>query len=269
MLEMLTFDVVLKSPYNYLFEILQRLQIEDDKAMRNYAWTFVNDSCMTPMCLVLPPKDIAVASVYFAAKVAKEGILDDEDGQPWWQQVGGTPERIVKAIKVMNVFWAENPLGKPDNAYGMSPLPLDDDLDLTRKPNENASVGESSPEDQQNGASQDMNGSKTSEKEEPTSPIKAHDIPAPTTESDAIDVEVPTIIEPGSSDAALKKVANDPATHEETAPTNGLAAPPLIETPPKATPKRKSISDTEMDELPAKRIKVEDSPESEEGELED
>lgn len=267
MLEMLTFDVVLKSPYNYLFEILQVLQIEDEKAMRNYAWTFVSDSCMTPLCLVMPSKDIAIASVYFAAKVAKEGILDNDDGVPWWQQVGGTPERIIKAIKVMNEFWVENPLGKPDNAYGMSPLPLDDDLDLTRKPNENASVGESSPEDQQNGASQDVNGSKTSEKEEITSPIKAHDIPVSTTESDAVDVEIPTIIEPGTSDD-LKTVANDPATHVQTAPTNGLAAAPLSQTPSKATPKRKSMSDTEMEDVPVKRVKLEDSPESEEGELE-
>lgn len=273
MLEMLTFDVVLKSPYNYLFDLLHILQIEDDRPMRNYAWTFINDSCMTPLCLIMPPKDIAVASIYFAAKVAKEGLEDDRKGRPWWEQAGGTPEKVIKAIAIMNEFWVENPLGKPDNAYGMSPLPLDEDLDLTRKPHSDGSLNETpSPEDQRNGASQDVaetNGSKTGEhtKEEPTSPIKSHDIPAPTTESDNVnDIDLPMIVEPsGSSDAVLKAAANDPATHKHS--TNGLAAVLPNSTSAKATPKRKSMS-AEMEDVPAKRTKLIDSPaESEEGEL--
>jgi hypothetical protein len=84
MLELLTFDVVLTSPYNLLYDHLRHLQIDDNKALRNSAWAFVNDTCLTMLCLLIPPKDIAVAAVYFAVRFTKERIPDSQDHLPWY-----------------------------------------------------------------------------------------------------------------------------------------------------------------------------------------
>jgi len=69
MLELLTFDVVLESPYNILCRFLQELQIENNKPIRNTSWAFLNDSQLTTMCLRLNPADIAIAAIYFAVSV--------------------------------------------------------------------------------------------------------------------------------------------------------------------------------------------------------
>jgi len=84
MLELLTFDVVLSSPYNFLYQHLRYLQIDDNKPLRNTAWAFINDSCLTMMCLLIPPSHIAVAAIYFAIKFTKEKIPDTHDSLPWY-----------------------------------------------------------------------------------------------------------------------------------------------------------------------------------------
>lgn len=121
MLEYLTFDVVLQSPYSFLYSFLQELQVEDNNQLRNVAWAFLNDSCFTMMCLMIPLKDIAVAAVYFAAKGTGTQILHDKNGTLWWERLGGKPDLIVKAVGVMNEFYTENPLRRNDNLYEQSP----------------------------------------------------------------------------------------------------------------------------------------------------
>jgi len=37
----------------------------------------------------MSPKDIAIASIYFAAKFTNSQISDDEKGNTWWEQLGG------------------------------------------------------------------------------------------------------------------------------------------------------------------------------------
>lgn len=69
MLEQLTFDVCLQSPYNLLYDFIHKLGIEENKNIRNTAWAFLNDSQLTIMCLRLKPADIAIASIYFAVSI--------------------------------------------------------------------------------------------------------------------------------------------------------------------------------------------------------
>lgn len=133
MLEYLTFDVVLQSPYTILYGFLQRLHIEDSKPIRNVAWAFLNDSCLTMLCLLIPPKDIAVAAIYFGAKFNGDRIPDDENGAPWWEKLGGNPAKITTAVSVLNELWTENPLRRSENPYGESPRSGVEDLDRTRR----------------------------------------------------------------------------------------------------------------------------------------
>lgn len=83
MLELLTFDVVLESPYNALRKYLHLLDIWKLVALRDAAWAFLNDSCLTVASLLIPPKQIAVAAIYFASKFTKEAIPDNQDLLPW------------------------------------------------------------------------------------------------------------------------------------------------------------------------------------------
>jgi hypothetical protein len=292
MLEYLTFDVVLQSPYNFLYNYLQRLQVEDNKALRNMAWAFLNDSCLTMICLMMPPKDIAAAALYFAAKGTQTQIQDDENGAPWWEQIGGKADLITKAVGVMNDFYTDNPLKRADNPYGQSPASgTEDDLERTRgrgysnahTPNEDGARSQRS----QNGHIQHertpiINGngrvehvSQTIENGKPVSlPSQAE--PSTSAPSDTAAAHSQSHIEPsGSSDVALKEAANDPATHETTGHMNGdslltnqLTQEDII--------KRKDVDGVE--EPAAKRLKNDSGGESapmvmseasEEGELEE
>lgn len=137
MLEMLTFDLVVNTPHINLLGLLETLAIEENKSLRNAAWAFLNDSCMTPLCLMMPGPDITIAAVYFAVKLNNE-TLPDVDNKPWWLSVGGDPEKIVRAVSVVDQFWTENPLRKSDRPYGSSPS-SQDDLERTRRRESNGS----------------------------------------------------------------------------------------------------------------------------------
>ncbi|KFZ13989.1 hypothetical protein V501_03447, partial [Pseudogymnoascus sp. VKM F-4519 (FW-2642)] len=232
MLELLTFDVVLESPYSHLQSILGQLGLEHDKALRNIAWAFLNDSQMTTMCLRMGPRDVAVAAVYFAARYNGEKI-PDEGGRPWWVRAGGDEERIGEAVAVVQEFYAENPLGRTDLPLEGSPGGSPGELEATRE------RGGESPESVKDRGGEGEEGRSRS----------------PTDRAVAA----------GDDDAVLKRVANDPATHER-----GDEAIASIEGVP---PKRKeSIVDTDTGERDSKRIKSgdkEEGEESEEGEVEE
>ena len=286
MLEYLTFDVVLQSPYNFLYNYLQKLQVEDNRQLRNVAWAFLNDSCLTMMCLMIPPKDIAAAAIYFAAKGTQTQIPDDESGAAWWEQIGGKADLITKAVGVMNDFYTENPLKRTDNPYEQSPASgNEDDLERTRgrgysnaqTPNEDGARSQRS-QNGHAGRTPVVNGnyttehvSRTMENGKPASP------PSQAAPSEATAAESQQPMEPsGSSDAALKKAANDPATHETTGDANGDSFLTNQKSQAEPTPKRKDVDTAE--EPSAKRLKNDSGGESapmvmsdasEEGELEE
>lgn len=243
MLELLTFDVVLESPYNFLYRFLKELDIEGNKPFRNVAWAFLNDSFMTTLCLLMPPKDIAVAGMYFSAKFNKEKLRDGENGEAWWVSINGVPERIFKAIDVMADFYTDNPLKKSDNPYDQSPENSIEDLERTRLRAESASPGSRL---------------KSEMAEEEAERQDAHQ-----NGTNGIAREGDLNGEAGDDDALLKAAANDPATHECTQNNhiNGIAL---------RSPNGTKRKDSPSDDIPdAKRTKMETDEESEEGEVEE
>lgn len=240
MLELLTFDVVLESPYTHLQAILQQLGMEHDKALRNIAWAFLNDSQMTTLCLRMGPRDVAVAAVYFAARYNGEK-MPDSGGRPWWVRAGGEEEKIAEAVAVVQEFYAENPLGRTDLPLEGSPGGSAGELEATRERG-----GEGSPESGKEGGdgAEEREGERRSR-----SPVEGAGVAGGA----------------GDDDAGLKRAANDPATHER-----GEEAMASIEGVP---PKRKeSIVDVDTGERESKRIRSGDKDkdeESEEGEVEE
>ncbi|RFU32173.1 hypothetical protein B7463_g4185, partial [Scytalidium lignicola] len=288
MLELLTFDVVVQSPYNYLYNFLRDLELDSNKPLRNVSWAFLNDSCLTMMCLIVPARDIAIAAIYFATRFTHEKIPDSEDGRPWWEHLGGRPSRIFKAVEVMNEFYIENPLNRSENPYEQSPSSFgnEEDLEKTRGwRSEAASMSPrdgdrhnrsrpTSPDSGQNHAEKNghhdsrANGDATAELN-----TGKEDAPKHTNAGTPKSTEGG---ENGASDAKLKAIANDPATHERNGDgRNGNVDPVslLSVTDPQAatrsiTPKRKEAE--HMEDPEAKRQRIDDqSEESEEGELEE
>lgn len=133
MLEYLTFDVVLDSPYTHLYHLLKKLDLEQNKDLRNCAWAFVNDSQLTTLGLSIPAKDLAIGAVFFAARFTGNTIEDDEWGTPWWEHVGGNGERIIKAVTVLHDFYTNNPIKKSDSPQEGSPPKTREDLNGTRQ----------------------------------------------------------------------------------------------------------------------------------------
>jgi protein BUR2 len=236
MLELLTFDVVLESPYNCLYNALKILGMESNKNMRNVSWSFVNDSIMTHLCLLLPPKDIAVAAIYFAAQFTHEAI-PDVDGGAWWERLRGRPERIEQAVDVMTEFFTDNPLKKSDNPYEKegSEKSFDEELEGTRLRTGSQSVSPNGGEgeehraedipwggDDGHGNGNEVDGAEGRSPPKDTVP----DATVPPTSSTngkgenhlqsqlSLAAASTSAATPGDDDTTLKALANDPATHE-------------------------------------------------------
>ena len=239
LLEFLTFDLVLESPYNSLYKCLRDLGIEGHAKLRNLAWAFLNDGSHTTICLSLTSKDIAISAIYFATQFSQDTIPDDEDGTAWWERLGGTANNIVKGCSILTKFWRENPLARAENPYERSPIYTADDLNRSRR---SADITTPSPMHTQmsrndsqmsnaatNGAGESLQSLKANGKMERSASsngvVKIEDseskaAPAPKDDQRTKAVEKSA----GTSDKALKEAANDPATHapDSKHPSSGV-----------------------------------------------
>lgn len=145
LLEALCFDMVVESPHKLLFDLLKRLQLEHNKKLRNAAWAFVNDSCLTTLCLRFPCRVIAAAAVYCAAKFCGPDVLASLPGAstetaedtltsdlpssqaptqqrpqtPWWRTIRVSLADIKRACNRM----ADAYEGAPPKSAGAGPAP--------------------------------------------------------------------------------------------------------------------------------------------------
>jgi protein BUR2 len=121
MLEQLTFDLMIDNPYRHLYELLGRLDIVHNKELRQAAWAFCNDACLTAIPLLIDARDVAISAIFFAS-ISTNQQIDDIKGQPWWKSLRGNEELCRTAIDVIVQFYTENPLRKqnpslPSPAY--------------------------------------------------------------------------------------------------------------------------------------------------------
>ncbi|KAM4055115.1 cyclin pch1 [Hirsutella rhossiliensis] len=128
MLEQLTFDLMVDNPYRHLFELLGQLEIVHNKHLRQAAWAFCNDACLTALPLLIEARDVAISAIFFASVHTSQQI-DDIGGDPWWKYLNGDEDRCARAIEVMRQFYTENPLRKQNPSL---PSPAFD-LENTRR----------------------------------------------------------------------------------------------------------------------------------------
>lgn len=152
MLELLTFDLMVDNPYHPMFEMLHRLNIVHEKNLRQSAWAFCNDACLTSMPLILDARDIAIAAIFFGSVHTSQQISDVDD-QPWWKAVNADESKCSLAIGMMRQFYIENPLQKRNRSL---PSPAFD-IESTRRPkdpppdNQSSTAGTPRDADRANG----------------------------------------------------------------------------------------------------------------------
>jgi len=63
LLDTLRFDLQVEHPYNYLVNYAKIFEVDKDvkKQISTFAWTFINDSYSTALCLIWEPEVIAIA----------------------------------------------------------------------------------------------------------------------------------------------------------------------------------------------------------------
>jgi transcription initiation factor TFIIIB Brf1 subunit/transcription initiation factor TFIIB len=93
LLQTIKFDLQVDHPYGYLVKYAKSLKgnQEQIRAMVQMAWTFINDSFCTTLCLQWEPEIIAIALMYLTSKLSKLEITDwidkkDNFKQFWWEQ---------------------------------------------------------------------------------------------------------------------------------------------------------------------------------------
>ena len=127
LLEAICFDLSLEPPHKTMFELLVFFGEQENKRLRNAAWAFVNDSCMTMLCLLFPSRTIAASSLYAAAKHCGVGIPDDVQGRPWWEIIGVKLRDIKRACNIMATMYETMPFRTSKEAVTHERTPEDGD----------------------------------------------------------------------------------------------------------------------------------------------
>ncbi|KAI5858526.1 cyclin-like protein [Tricharina praecox] len=112
LLESICFDVTVEVPYNHLLDYTHLLGVQTRQLIRT-AWTFLNDATLTMLCILYPPKTIAAAALYCAAKHCNVEFPDQDD-KPWWEIIGVKIKDIKKCCNYMALVYENNPLRGDD-----------------------------------------------------------------------------------------------------------------------------------------------------------
>lgn len=117
LLQTLRFDLEVEHPYDHLIKYVKHFTVVKKDAEGNIiersetthkgllqsAWTFLNDSRGTTVCLRYEPEIVAIAMLYLACKTGSYAIVDWENRQPdhkhWWDvYVENLSEEILGEI---------------------------------------------------------------------------------------------------------------------------------------------------------------------------
>lgn len=93
LLQTIKFDLQIDHPYGYLLKYAKTLKgnQEQIRSMVQMAWTFINDSYCTTLCLQWEPEIIAIALMYLTSKLSKLEVTDwnqklESKSLNWWDQ---------------------------------------------------------------------------------------------------------------------------------------------------------------------------------------
>ncbi|KAF2191178.1 cyclin-like protein [Zopfia rhizophila CBS 207.26] len=116
LLETVCFDLSVEPPYKTMYDMLKYYGVEHNKRLRNAAWAFLSDSCLTQLCLLFTSRTIAAASLYCGARMT-EVELPDEDGKPWWEIQHVQLRDIRRACNLMVEIYENSPVKEGESIY--------------------------------------------------------------------------------------------------------------------------------------------------------
>jgi len=119
LLHSIQFDFQVEHPYKYLLRYVKALKAPQDKmkVMMQMAWTFVNDSLSTTLCLLWEPQIIAVAVMHLSGRLNKFTPSDwstSHQSGKWWEKfVPGVERNILDEIchKILDQYSGKEGLG--------------------------------------------------------------------------------------------------------------------------------------------------------------
>ncbi|XP_077521997.1 cyclin K isoform X1 [Amblyomma americanum] len=91
LLQTIKFDLQVSHPYGFLLKYAKCLKGDKAKLQKmvQMAWTFINDSLCTTLCLQWEPEVVAIALIYLAGKLSKFEVTDwvgrTSRHQRWWE----------------------------------------------------------------------------------------------------------------------------------------------------------------------------------------
>jgi protein BUR2 len=142
-LESLCFDLSVESPYKAMYGMLKYYCLEHDKTLRNGAWAFLSDSCLTECCLLFTARTIAAASVYAGARLAGVSLPPDDNGRPWWEVQHVQLKDIRRCCDLMANIYEQSPTnGSEPTVYDKLRSPDEIDMKTFQTP-VSGSYGES------------------------------------------------------------------------------------------------------------------------------
>lgn len=130
-LQTIAFDLTVEHPYRFLNEQLGLLKLlpEERKIMMQTAWSFVNDSFASTVCLQFRPQLIAAAAIYLASKNNKVELKSEGDKE-WWQVANINAEdledscsQILEALSPTETLPATSSSNSNSTAASSSPKP--------------------------------------------------------------------------------------------------------------------------------------------------
>lgn len=264
MLETLTFDLMVDNPYQRLFDHLRRLNLAHNKRIREAAWSFCNDSCLTALPLLMEARDLSISAIFFATSVTQEKV-DDVDGEAWWKSLRANEDLVIKAVDIMADFYTENPLRKQLATYPGSPV---FSLESTRRSGEAMSHTEAesshngTPMGTDRGAQSPgarVNGKAARDNEAPNSEAPHREAPKGEAGHEAGSATDHESVR-GDSDVALKAAANNLSVHEGRPNGSDIRSPGM----------KRSHLDLEQESDgggQSKRMRTEDEDDEDEGEI--
>ncbi|KAG0230504.1 hypothetical protein BGW41_002506, partial [Actinomortierella wolfii] len=79
LLEALCFDLSVEHPYAFMLTLIDNHYTKDPhraRKLKQVSWAFINDSLRTTLCLIYPPKVVALAAIHLAAKYLDENLSE-------------------------------------------------------------------------------------------------------------------------------------------------------------------------------------------------
>merc|ERR1719354_1158570 len=131
LLHSIQFDFQVEHPYKYLLKYVKALKAPQEKikGMMQMAWTFVNDSLSTTLCLLWEPQIIAVAVMHLSGRLNKFTQSDwstSHQGGKWWEKfVPGVEKNILDEIchKILDQYSGKGGMGGKKGGEGKRERP--------------------------------------------------------------------------------------------------------------------------------------------------